>query len=80
MKLWRIVMMLQRSHGDLQRINQSTRELLRIMDFKKTMKKIEKNKNQTENSIMIIHKICPSTQRADRLTDKTLMFSKYFVF
>lgn len=46
MKLRRIVMTLQRSHTDLHRMNQNTRELLRIMDEKITviiiiMKRIE---------------------------------------
>lgn len=42
MKLWRIVMMLQRSHDDLQKTNQSTRELLRITDFKNSEENTEK--------------------------------------
>lgn len=79
MKLWRIVMMLQRSHDDLQKTNQSTRELLRIMDFKNSEENIEKNKNQRENSIVIIHEINSSTRRADRLIDKTFMLLKQFV-
>lgn len=69
-------MMLQRSHDDLQKTNQSTRELLRIMDFKNSEENIEKNKNQRENSIVIIHEINSSTRRADRLIDKTFMLLK----
>lgn len=66
-------MLLQRSHDDLQKTNQSTRELLRIMGFKNSEENTEKNKNQSENSIVIVHEINASTQRADRLIDKTWM-------
>lgn len=76
MKLWRIVMLLQRSHDDLQETNQSTRELLRIMDFKNSEENTEKNKNQSENSIVIVPEINSSTRRADRLRDKTWMLLK----
>lgn len=76
MKLWRIVMLLERSHDDLQKTNQSTRELLRIMGFKNSEENTEKNKNQSENSIVIVREINASTRRADRLRDKTWMLFK----
>lgn len=72
MKPWRTVMMLQRSHDDLERINQSTQEPLRIMD-QKIVRKTEKNKIR----VKILHIIFSSTERADVLTDNVF---KIFCF
>lgn len=66
-------MMLQRSHDDLQRINQGTREPLRIMD-QKLVRKTERNKIR----VKILQRSFSSTERADALMDKILMFLKYF--